>query len=132
MIIVTGGNSGLGKEITDNLISNGENVITISRSNLPDNENHISCDLTNFKSLKKAYKKTSIKKLFLQKKNIYIKKNNIKTISSILKITKKHCNKTNKPRLLTYCKEEDGTLRLNQESNGNVTNASFAKCIKLN
>ena len=29
-------------------------------------------------------------------------------------------------------KESNGTLRLNQESNGNVTNASFAKCIKIN
>ena len=58
------------------------------------------------------YKKTSLKKLFLQKKNIYIKKNNIKTISSILKITKKHCDKTSKPRLIVYERENDGTLHL--------------------
>ena len=57
-------------------------------------------------------KKTSLKKLFLQKKNIYIKKNNIKTISSILKITKKHCDKTSKPRLIVYERENDGTLHL--------------------
>ena len=69
-------------------------------------------DIKHYMLKNNKYKKTSIKKLFLQKKNIYIKKNNIKTISSILKITKKHCNKTNKPRLLTYCKEEDGTLHL--------------------
>lgn len=29
-------------------------------------------------------------------------------------------------------KEGYGTLRLNQESNGGITNASFVKCIKLN
>jgi hypothetical protein len=58
------------------------------------------------------YKKTSLKKLFLQKKNIYIKKNNVKTISSILKITKKHCDKTSKPRLIVYERENDGTLHL--------------------
>tara|TARA_B110000483_G_scaffold107018_1_gene130611 strand:+ start:437 stop:1279 length:843 start_codon:yes stop_codon:yes gene_type:complete len=58
------------------------------------------------------YKKTSLKNLFLQKKNIYIKKNNVKTISSILKITKKHCDKTSKPRLIVYERENDGTLHL--------------------
>jgi hypothetical protein len=58
------------------------------------------------------YKKTRLKNLFLQKKNIYIKKNNVKTISSILKITKKHCDKTSKPRLIVYERENDGTLHL--------------------
>lgn len=71
------------------------------------------------------YKKTSLKKLFLQKKNIYIKKNNIKTISSILKITKKHCNKTSKPRLIVYERENDGTLHLVRNIAFLLNNISF-------
>lgn len=71
------------------------------------------------------YKKTSLKKLFLQKKNIYIKKNNIKTISSILKITKKHCDKTSKPRLIVYERENDGTLHLVRNIAFLLNNISF-------
>tara|TARA_B100000902_G_scaffold244093_1_gene231101 strand:- start:357 stop:1247 length:891 start_codon:yes stop_codon:yes gene_type:complete len=69
-------------------------------------------DIKHYMLKKNKYKKASLKKLFLQNKKIYIKKNNVKTISSIMKISKKHCNKTNKPRLLTYYKEYDGTLHL--------------------
>lgn len=78
-------------------------------------EDKLRSILTNVKQYmlkNNKYKKTSLKKLFLQKKNIYIKKNNIKTISSILKITKKHCDKTSKPRLIVYERENDGTLHL--------------------
>ena len=78
-------------------------------------EDKLRSILTNVKQYmlkNNKYKKTNLKKLFLQKKNIYIKKNNIKTISSILKITKKHCDKTSKPRLIVYERENDGTLHL--------------------
>ena len=86
------------------------------------------CILTNVKhSMLKnnKYKKTSLTKLFLQKKNIYIKKNNIKTISSILKISKKHCNKTSKPRLVVYNRENDGTLHLIRNIAFQINNISF-------
>lgn len=56
MIIVTGGTSGIGDEITRTLRNEGENVITLSRRELAENSNHISCDLTDYSSLKKAYK----------------------------------------------------------------------------
>lgn len=69
-------------------------------------------DIKHYMLKKNKYKKASLKKLFLQNKKIYIKKTNIKTISSIMKISKKHCNKTNKSRLLTFYKEDDGTLHL--------------------
>ena len=78
-------------------------------------EDKLRSILTNVKQYmlkNNKYKKTSLKNLFLQKKNIYIKKNNVKTISSILKITKKHCDKTSKPRLIVYERENDGTLHL--------------------
>lgn len=55
MIIVTGGSSGLGKAITEDLRLRGENVITISRRNDPGDKNHFSCDITNYHSLKKVY-----------------------------------------------------------------------------
>lgn len=55
MIIVTGGSSGLGKAITEDLRQKGENVVTISRSNDPEDKNHFSCDITNYQSLKQVY-----------------------------------------------------------------------------
>ena len=55
MIIVTGGSSGLGKSITEDLRMKGEEVVTLSRGELPEDVNHISCDITNYKSLKDAY-----------------------------------------------------------------------------
>ena len=56
MIIITGGTSGIGYEITNSLRSKGEKVITLSRREDKDNKNHISCDISDYKSLKKAYK----------------------------------------------------------------------------
>ncbi len=55
MIIVTGGTSGIGKEITTNLRLRGEKVITISRTDLKNNKDHIACDITNYESLKTVY-----------------------------------------------------------------------------
>lgn len=57
MIIVTGGSSGIGKSITQELISRGEKVITISRSGSENNPNHFACDICDYDSLKKIYKK---------------------------------------------------------------------------
>jgi len=91
-------------------------------------EDKLRSILTNVKQYmlkNNKYKKTSLKKLFLQKKNIYIKKNNIKTISSILKITKKHCDKTSKPRLIVYERENDGTLHLVRNIAFLLNNISF-------
>ena len=51
MIIVTGGTSGIGAEITKNLISEGQEVITISRRGL-EGKNHIQCDITDYESIK--------------------------------------------------------------------------------
>jgi len=59
MIIVTGGASGLGAEISKSLRSNGENVITISRRTVVGDMNHVSCDLADYSSLKNAYKRIS-------------------------------------------------------------------------
>ena len=55
MIIVTGGLSGLGKAITEDLREKGEKVVTISRRKNPDDADHIPCDITNYKSLKEVY-----------------------------------------------------------------------------
>lgn len=91
-------------------------------------EDKLRSILTNVKQYmlkNNKYKKTNLKKLFLQKKNIYIKKNNIKTISSILKITKKHCDKTSKPRLIVYERENDGTLHLVRNIAFLLNNISF-------
>ena len=62
MIIVTGGLSGLGKEITDSLRTRGEKVLTISRTKISDNSNHLSCDLSDYCSIKKVYKQLCILK----------------------------------------------------------------------
>tara|TARA_Y100000991_G_C21951705_1_gene340114 strand:- start:119 stop:799 length:681 start_codon:yes stop_codon:yes gene_type:complete len=56
MIIVTGGASGIGYEIARTLRDEGENVITLSRREITEDKNHISCDLSDYSSLKKAYK----------------------------------------------------------------------------
>ena len=55
MIIVTGGASGIGKAITKSLRLRGEKVLTISRSKIS-GDNHINCDISNYISLRKAYK----------------------------------------------------------------------------
>ncbi len=55
MIIVTGGSSGLGKAITEDLRRRGEKVVTISRRNHPEDKDHFSCDITNYQSLKEVY-----------------------------------------------------------------------------
>ncbi len=62
MIIVTGGNSGIGAEITKSLRLKGEKVITISRSEIKNDKNHFSCDLSDYYSLKNIYKFISKKK----------------------------------------------------------------------
>lgn len=56
MIIVTGGTSGIGKEIANHLRGKGEKIITISRRKNDNDKEHISCDLTDFDALKKVYK----------------------------------------------------------------------------
>ena len=55
MIIVTGGSSGLGKEISEYLRKSGESVLTISRRKI-DISTHLDCDLSNYYSVKKTYK----------------------------------------------------------------------------
>ena len=57
MIIITGGSSGIGKSITEELLSKGEKIITISRSENKFNPNHYACDICDYNSLKKIYKK---------------------------------------------------------------------------
>ena len=55
MIIVTGGSSGLGKAIAEDLRLRGEEVVTISRRHIPEDNFHFSCDITNYQSLKDLY-----------------------------------------------------------------------------
>lgn len=59
MIIVTGGSSGLGKAITEDLRLRGEKVITLSRRKDPEDKYHFSCDITNYQSLKEVYLRLS-------------------------------------------------------------------------
>ena len=55
MIIVTGGSSGLGREIAESLSRSGESVLTISRRKL-DVTSHLQCDLSDYYAVKKTYK----------------------------------------------------------------------------
>ena len=55
MIIVTGGSSGLGRAVTEDLRQRGEDVVTISRRNEPEDKDHLACDITNYQSLKEVY-----------------------------------------------------------------------------
>lgn len=57
MIIITGGTSGLGKAIAEDLRCRGEDVVTLSRRHGTENASHISCDITDYKSLKDVYQK---------------------------------------------------------------------------
>ena len=55
MIIVTGGSSGLGRAVAEDLRQSGEDVVTISRRNVPEDKDHFACDITNYQSLKEVY-----------------------------------------------------------------------------
>ena len=55
MIIVTGGSTGLGKAISEDLRQRGEEVLTLSRREKPQDKNHVSCDITNYHALKEVY-----------------------------------------------------------------------------
>jgi len=55
MIIITGGCSGIGKAITEDLRKRGEEVLTLSRRKNIEDKHHIACDITNYKSLKDTY-----------------------------------------------------------------------------
>lgn len=62
MIIVTGGTSGIGAEITKHLRNEGNEVITISRRNLSNNKYHYQCDISNYSKLKEIYYQINKKK----------------------------------------------------------------------
>ena len=59
MIIVAGGTSGIGKSIALDLRSKGVRVLTISRKKLLDDQDHFAIDITDYESLKSAYRKIS-------------------------------------------------------------------------
>ena len=59
MIIVTGGTSGLGKAVTQELRAQGNKVFTLSRSRQDLDNDHITCDVTDHASLKRVYKHIS-------------------------------------------------------------------------
>ena len=65
MILVIGGSSGIGKKISDELRNDGQEVITISRTEIEEDSNHLACDISNFKQLKKTYQKIKQKKLVI-------------------------------------------------------------------
>ena len=62
MIIVTGGTSGLGQAIAEDLRNRGEHVLTLSRRHNADDMFHIACDITDYQSLKDVYLKLSLGK----------------------------------------------------------------------
>jgi 3-oxoacyl-[acyl-carrier protein] reductase len=55
VIIVTGGSSGLGKSVTEKLRATGNRVISLSRKEKREDTEHISCDISDFHSLKLVY-----------------------------------------------------------------------------
>ena len=56
MLIVTGGSSGLGKDIAESLRSKGKEVLTISRSQVQEGNDHFSCDISDHAMLRSIYK----------------------------------------------------------------------------
>ena len=56
MIIISGGTSGLGKAITEDLREKGNRVITLSRKSIS-SKDHFQCDISNYASLKSVSKK---------------------------------------------------------------------------
>ena len=67
-------------------------------------------DVKHYMLKKNKYKKTSVKKIFLQNKKLYIKKNSIKTISSIISISNNNYKKNKKTKLKPRAIEDDSTL----------------------
>jgi len=63
MIIVTGASRGLGKSITERLISNGENVFGLARSTKNLDIESFECDVSNYKSVKNAVREVKKMKL---------------------------------------------------------------------
>ena len=55
MIIITGGTSGLGQAVVEDLRKRGEDVLTLSRRTVAKDAFHISCDITDYQSLKDVY-----------------------------------------------------------------------------
>ena len=62
MIIVTGASRGLGKAITERLIEKGEKVVGLARSVNGLNIETIKCDVSDYKSVKDAYRKVKLLK----------------------------------------------------------------------
>ena len=56
MIIISGGTSGLGKAIAEDLREKGNRVITLSRKSIS-SKDHFQCDISNYSSLKSVCKK---------------------------------------------------------------------------
>ena len=58
IVVITGGSKGIGKNITKNLLKNNIKVINISRSKCSlRNVTNYKCDISDFKEVKKVFKK---------------------------------------------------------------------------
>ena len=62
MIIITGASRGLGKAIAERLIERGEEVVGLARSVNGLNIKAIECDVSDYKSVKDAYRKVKLLK----------------------------------------------------------------------
>jgi 3-oxoacyl-[acyl-carrier protein] reductase len=65
VILVTGGTSGIGEAIVEALRCEGESVMTVSRQTM-DSEDHFSCDVSDFNSVKTVAKKLKQRQINLK------------------------------------------------------------------
>lgn len=60
-IVITGGSSGIGKELVKEFLQNGDVIINLSRTNNDNYDNFIECDVTDIESVKSAFNEIATK-----------------------------------------------------------------------
>lgn len=114
IVVITGGSKGIGENITKNLLKNNIKVINISRSkcSLPNVTNY-KCDISDFKEVKKVFKKINNFDVLINNSGISeFDDNNINTFNKIIDINLKG---------LFYCSIE-ALKKLKKKNNSSIIN----------